>query len=114
MDSEMLGLEDKMSADVVDMRPDRFLRAMRDTGNWAKACEAAGLTSEEVSKLCENPKFDLASVECQLEYHEEQIIETTEAAIAGARADRVTAIRVLRETAIEQYRARHPEKEASL
>ena len=110
----MLGLEEKMSADVVDMRPDRFLRAMRDSGDWNGACAAAGLTSEEACELCKNPKFDLATVECQLEYHEEQIIEATEAAIEQARADRAARIQTLREQAYADFKARHPEqKEAS-
>lgn len=95
---------------VVDMRPDRFLRAMRDTGDWIASAEAAHLRLQDVEQLCkENPKFDLAVVECQLEYHEEKIIEATEAAFDKARADRVTKIRELREQAMRAYNKRHGE-----
>ncbi len=114
MDSEMLGLEDKMSADVIDMRPDRFLRAIRDKGDWATACEAAGFTLDEVEDLCRvNPKFDLAQVECQLEYHEEQIIAAMEAAITAARHNRETRIADLRRSSLAMWRERHPQQEAS-
>lgn len=95
--------------DVVDVRPDRFLRAMRDTGDWAKSCEQANLTSDEVSALCGNPKYDLAVVECQLEHHEERLIEATEKVIEQARAQRQERINTLREQAMAGFRSRHPE-----
>lgn len=99
-----------MSADVIDMRPNRFLRVMRDTGNWNEACEKAGLSTEEVEALCaENSKFDLSWVECQLQYHEEKIIEATEAAIDSARLNRETRIADLRKNALEEWRKRHSE-----
>lgn len=114
LDSEMLGLEEQMSADVIDMRPDAFLRAIRDTADWQAACDKAGFTLDEVEKLCaENPKFDLAQVECQLEYHEEQIIAATEAAIDAARANRDRQIKSLRENSLKKWRERHPDQEVA-
>lgn len=114
LDSEMLGLEDKMSADVIDMRPDRFLRAIRDGGSWTETCKKAGFLTGEVEALCaENVKFDLSVVECQLEYHEEQMIKATEALIASARLNQKTVIAGLRKTALGQWRERHPEEKTN-
>lgn len=95
--------------EVVDVRPDRFLRAMRDTGDWVKSCEQAGLTTAEVEELCRNPKYDLAVVECQIEHHEDQLIQATEKVIEQARAQRAERVRLLREQAMADFRARHPE-----
>ena len=67
----MLGLEDEMS-NVVDIRPDRFLRELRDYGDVNKACDAAGLPFSELTSLCvANIQFDRAYVACYLEYLEE-------------------------------------------
>jgi len=83
---------------------------MRDTGDWAKACEQSGMVTEEVEKLCaDNPKFDLASVECQMEFIEEQMIEQTEAAIALTRQKRAARIAELREKAMADFKTRHPD-----
>lgn len=93
--------------DVVDARPDRFLRAMRDHGQWHKACEESGMTSSEVEGLCaDNPQFDLAQIECQLEFIEDSLIQHTEKAIAEARANRENRIKVLRDAAMVGYKAR--------
>ena len=96
-----------MSANIVDLRPDRFLRAMRETGNWIAACEQSGLDSNEIEKLCrKDEKFDLAQLECQLQYHEEQIIEATEQAIKQAREQRRARIQKMREDALEEFKKR--------
>ncbi len=59
--------------DVVDVRPDRFLREMREHGDWNKACQTSGMTVEELNDLCmANIKFDRAFVECHLEFLEEK------------------------------------------
>lgn len=59
--------------DVVDVRPDRFLREMREHGDWNKACQASGMTIIELNDLCRsNIKFDRAFIECHLEYLEEK------------------------------------------
>ena len=110
LDGEMLGLEEDMvDSTVVDIRPQTFLRAMRDTGDWIASAEAANLTMADLEVLCqENPKFDLAVVECQLEYHEEQIIRATEAAFDKAKADRTAKIAALRQQAMQAYKERHP------
>lgn len=99
-----------MSADVIDMRPDRFLRVLRDTADWATACEKAGYSPDEVEALCAaNAKFDLSQVECQLQFHEEKIIEATEAAIVTARQNRDSQVKDLRDMQIAAWRVRHPQ-----
>jgi hypothetical protein len=96
LDSVMLGLEDKMG-DVIDVRPDRFLREMREHGNVDKACKASGMPRAELDDLCRvNAKFDLAQVEAHLEHIEEVIM-------AEARK-RLGQIRVF---AINSWKIRH-------
>jgi hypothetical protein len=99
---------DLVTADIVDIRPDRFLRVMRDTGDWYESCKQSGMTSEEVSMLCQdNPKYDLATIECQLEYHEEQMIKVTEQAIERLRVERTERFNALRQQAMHDFHARH-------
>lgn len=87
LDSVMLGLEEKRMGDVIDVRPDRLLREMREHGNMDKACQAAGMTIIELNALCRsNIKFDRAFVENHLEYLEEKVNSDTQKRIAGARA----------------------------
>lgn len=89
-----------MSADVIDLRPrsDQFLQAMREHGDWAKACEAAGVTSEDMNARCmADAKFDLSVVECHGEWIEETIMAQARAQIAKAREAHMTG-----------YKARHP------
>ncbi len=60
--------------DVVDVRPDRFLREMRDHGDTLKALAASGMSRAEFDSICaSNLKFDRAQVECHLEFIEDQI-----------------------------------------
>lgn len=81
----MPGLEEKMG-EVVDVRPDRFLRAMRDLGDFGKAAEQAGLTVEEAEDLCKtNHKFDLAVIDCHLEWLEDRFNEQKNAQLKAAR-----------------------------
>ncbi len=61
-------------ADVVDIRPDRFLREVRDHGDGMKALAASGMSRAEFDSVClSNLKFDRAQVECHLEFIEDQI-----------------------------------------
>ena len=77
LDSVMLGLEDYMG-DVVDVRPNRFLREMREHGEVDTACKAAGLPRAELEDLCRvNAKFDHAQVECYLEFMEDVMMAET-------------------------------------
>ena len=86
-------------SNIIDIRPDRFLREMRDHGDWNKACQNAGMSITELNNLCRaNIKFDRAFVECHLEYLE----ELTQ---AGMRK-RLEAARTL---AYEQLAGRHPD-----
>lgn len=74
-------------SNVVDLRPDRFLREMRDTGDFGKAAANANLTVADAEALCkENAKFDLAVIECHLEFLEEKMNEQRREALEKARA----------------------------
>jgi hypothetical protein len=86
LDSEMLGLEERMG-DVVDVRPDRFLREMREHGDWNKACQTSGMTVAELNTLCrENIKFDRAFVECHLQYLEDTTMAAARKRVKDGRA----------------------------
>lgn len=59
--------------DVIDVRPDRLLREMREHGDWNTACQNSGMTMTELNALCRSDiKFDRAFVECHLEFLEEK------------------------------------------
>lgn len=84
--------------DVVDVRPDRYLREMRDHGNVAKALAASGMSRAEFDSTCaSNIKFDRAQVECHLEYIEDQIQTQVR-----------KLLRVTRAAAYAMLEARHP------
>ncbi len=60
--------------DVVDVRPDRFLRELREHGDKLKALTASGMSQAEFDSVClNNIKFDRAQVECHLEFIDDQI-----------------------------------------
>ena len=83
--------------DVVDVRPDRFLREMREHGDWNKACQHSGMTIAEMNDLCHsNIKFDRALVECHLEFLEEK-----------AQAEMRKLLVAARTLAYEQLESRH-------
>ena len=70
---------------LIDLRPDRFLRELRETGDLDIAATNAGMAMDEVhSLMASNRKFDLSCVECFLEYNEEQVIEIIQEGITGA------------------------------
>ncbi len=82
---------------VVDGRPDRFLREMREHGNVNTACKNAGMTCVELADLLfDSAEFDRAHVECSLEYTEESIM-----AEARKRLGRI------RTSAISDWKGRH-------
>jgi hypothetical protein len=96
LDSVMLGLEEQMG-DVVDVRPDRFLREMREHGNVNEACKAAGLPRAELEDLCRvNTKFDLAQVEVYLEFMEDAMMAEARKRVAS-----------LRDYSLKEWQARH-------
>ena len=107
----MLGLEEKMSEDnVVDFGPSRFLRAMRETGDWNASCKASGMPSAEVAIRCNtNAKFDRSMVECLKENLEERAIGEREAAIATANAFFKKKIGILNDKLEADFNERHPE-----
>ena len=84
--------------EIVDVRPDRFLREMREHGEWNKACQLSGMSIRELNDLCRaNIKFDRAFVECHLEYLEDKL-----------RAAMQDSLRAARKTAYSQLVDRHP------
>ena len=86
-------------SNIIDIRPDRFLREMRDHGDWNKACQNAGMTIPELNELCRaDIKFDRAFIECHLEYLEDK-----------AHADTRKRIKAGRTLAYKQLAARHPD-----
>jgi hypothetical protein len=94
--------------EVIDTRPDRFLREMRETGKWAEACDRSGMSNAEAEALCQsNPKFDLAQVECQLENHEEQLIAVAEQGVEKIRTVMKARVHEIRTNALAIYRLRH-------
>lgn len=99
-----------MSAEVIDIWPDRFLRAMRETGDWHASCRAAGMNSGEVANLClTNIKFDRAMVESLKEFYEEQAIEKREAAIKVAQGRFEQNMAQVIAQIEADFQARHPE-----
>jgi hypothetical protein len=105
----ILGLEEnKMTADVIDVRPDRFLRALRETGAWEEACTQSGLTIDEVKQMCvDNKKFDLAQTECHLEHVEESLLGAIETAAMQAHVKLEEKMTGLRSAAMEAVNRRH-------
>lgn len=94
--------------ELVDARPDRFLREMRASGDWDIACERSGLTTDEAEALCAaNPQFDLAAVECQLKHIEESIDKEINDILQEVYKSREVLIRSSRELAMKMYKARH-------
>ena len=85
--------------EVVDVRPDRFLREMREHGDANRACEAAGLAKSELEDLCRsNIKFDRTQVEIHLEYLEDNFRKQLRLHLKAARDALYT-----------QLKARHPD-----
>lgn len=78
--------------DVVDIRPDRFLREMREHGNADMACKAAGLPQAELEDLCRvNAQFDHAQVECYLEFMEDVMMAETRKRLGRIRTSTINA-----------------------
>ncbi len=107
----MLGLEEDMVEDnVVDFGPTRFLRAMRDTGDWNASCKASGMPSEEAAKRCNtNAKFDRSMVEALKENLEEKCIEEREAAILAAHGFFKKKLGILHDKLEADFNERHPD-----
>ncbi len=73
--------------DVVDVRPDRFLREMREHGDKLKALTASGMSQAEFNSVCaSNIKFDRAQVECHLEFIDDQVQAQVRKLLRVARA----------------------------
>ncbi len=84
--------------EVIDVRPDRFLKELREHADPDKACAAARMSREELNAIIlSNPKFDLARVECVLEFTEDLMTASLRGALAQLRA-----------AALEKFKERHP------
>lgn len=107
----MLGLEENMNEpSVVDIRPERFLRAMRDTGDWAASCMAAGIDSTDAANLMlTDVGFDRCVIECLKEHYEEKAIEEREATIKSAHLFYEKKMMSIKESLDNDFYARHPE-----
>ena len=93
-----------MTDNVVDIRPDAFLRAMRDTGDWAESCKKAGIAGEEIANLClANPKFDLATIEAQMEFLDDKI-----------NSEKLVLLEAARQAHMKGFRERHPVENADV
>ena len=95
---------------VVDIRPDRLLRELRETGSLEIAAEKAGMSMDEVTGLmAQNRKFDLSCIECFLEYNEEQVIGIIQASITDALTNMVKLLAETRHSFYTDFHARWPQ-----
>lgn len=86
LDGVMPGLEENMAGEVIDLRPDRFLRELREHGSLGKACINSGMSIAEFNDLCKsNIKFDRAQVECFLQHIEDKIMAVARKQLGDAR-----------------------------
>lgn len=84
--------------DVIDVRPDRYLREMREHGDKAKALAASGMSQVEFHSRCvDHVEFDRAQIECHLEYLEDHIQTLVR-----------RLLRATRNAAYSMLEARHP------
>ena len=97
LDSVMLGLEEYMG-DVVDVRPARYLREMRNHGSSNLAISNSGMSRAALEDLCRvDPQFDHAQVEAYLDFIEEATLTEAHKCLGRIRASYHTALQ-----------ARHP------
>ncbi len=93
---------------VVDIRPDRYLREVREHGDMGEAARKAGLTADELNELLQLPKYYRAIIECVRERREEQLIIARDEAIAQIRTDyntRITELNARAETLLRGLNA---------
>jgi hypothetical protein len=84
---------------VIDARPDRFLRELREHGDPVKACKASGMSYDDLDLLAkQNVKFDRAQAEAYLEYLEDSLMAQAREHLAKAREQCMAAVK-----------ARHPD-----
>ena len=90
--------------DVIDVRPDRFLRELREGTQISVAASVAGISHADLLELLhENSKFKIATRECILEYAEEQL--------RFEHAEKAKELEAVLHAAIKELRA--PAQEAS-
>ena len=99
--------------DLIDARPDRFLKEIRKHGTWERACALSGMTMAEADDLCNtNAEFDLAQVEAQLQFAEEAMVSAVEETIDNARLAMSNKLKQLRERLTKYYQLRHGDNNA--
>jgi len=78
--------------EIVDVRPDRFLREMREHGSVDTACRNAGMPRADLEALCRaNAQFDHAQVECYLEFMEDVMMAETHKRLGCIRTSAINA-----------------------
>lgn len=64
-------------SNIVDIRPDRILRELREHGSLPRACSAAHITAPVLKDLLiDYPKFAISLAECMKESAEEAVLLT--------------------------------------
>ena len=75
-----------MTADIIDVRPDRFLREIREGKGLEAAAAIAGLDLQELEDIIRgNARFELATRECYLEYIEDLMRANAMRIVTGAK-----------------------------
>lgn len=90
-----------MTGEVIDLRPDRFLREMREHGSTDQACMNSGMSYAEFEDLCKsNIKFDRAQAECFLEHLEDKIMTIARKQLSAARIKVYAAVQGRHDTVV--------------
>jgi hypothetical protein len=80
---------------VEDVRPDEFLRGLRETGDVGATCKKIGWTEAEFRVHCDtNPQFDRTQVETYLEYIEDAIMASARMRLERIRVTEMMALSV--------------------
>ena len=84
-----------MGESVEDVRPDDFLREIREHGDVGKACKKVGWSVAEFKAYCNaHPQYDLTQVEIYLEYIEENIATSAQKRLDRIRVTEMMALSV--------------------
>ena len=94
---------------VIDIRPDRYLREVREHGDLDVAAQKANLSIDELNKLLQSPKYYYAVVECVRERREEMLVIERDEKIAQIRTaynGRITELQARADTLLRGHNAR--------
>lgn len=98
---------DNPSGAISGTPSDKFLLAMRETGDWHEACDQAGITLAESERFCESRPYHRAVVDLQLEYIEDTLHVATKALIEKLIKNKEIKLANLRAQAYADYEASH-------